>query len=134
MLFPFVEARAPEPILPLALFRNRTFVVTSAVGFIVGLALFGSVTYLPLYQQIVKGHSPTASGLQLTPLMGGLLVTSIVSGNLISQVRPLQAVPDRRHRADDGRASSCSRAWASARRRWVDRRRHGRSSGSGSGW
>jgi EmrB/QacA subfamily drug resistance transporter len=85
VLFPFVEARAEEPILPLALFRNRTFVVTSAVGFIIGLALFGSVTYLPLYLQIVKGHSPTSSGLLLLPLMGGLLVTSILSGNLISR-------------------------------------------------
>jgi EmrB/QacA subfamily drug resistance transporter len=85
VLFPFVEARAAEPILPLELFRNRIFVVTSAIGFIVGLALFGAVTYLPLYLQIVRGYSPTASGLQLTPMMGGVLVTSIVSGNLISR-------------------------------------------------
>ncbi|MBV9337595.1 MAG: MFS transporter [Solirubrobacterales bacterium] len=84
-LFPLAEARATEPLLPLALFRNRTFVVTSAVGFIIGLALFGSVTFLPLYLQVVKGHSPTVSGLLLTPMMGGLLVTSIVSGNLISR-------------------------------------------------
>jgi EmrB/QacA subfamily drug resistance transporter len=85
VLFPLVEARAAEPILPLALFRNRTFVVTSAIGFIIGLALFGAVTYLPLYLQVVKGHSPTASGLLLTPMMAGLLVTSILSGNLISR-------------------------------------------------
>ena len=84
-LFPLVEARAAEPILPLALFRNRTFVVTSAVGFIIGLALFGSVTFLPLYLQVVKGHSPTVSGLLITPMMAGLLVTSILSGNLISR-------------------------------------------------
>ena len=83
--FPFVEMRASEPILPLELFRNRIFVVTSAIGFIVGLALFGAITYLPLYLQIVKGHSPTGSGLTLTPLMGGLLVTSILSGQLISR-------------------------------------------------
>ena len=85
VLFPFVEARAAEPILPLELFQNRMFVVTSAIGFIVGLALFGSVTYLPLYLQVVKGFSPTASGLLLTPMMAGVLVTSIVSGNLISK-------------------------------------------------
>jgi EmrB/QacA subfamily drug resistance transporter len=83
--FPFVEARAAEPILPLELFRNHAFVVTSAVGFIVGLALFGSVTYMPLYLQIVKGHSPTQSGLLLTPLMAGVLVTSIGSGQLITR-------------------------------------------------
>jgi EmrB/QacA subfamily drug resistance transporter len=85
VLFPFVEARAAEPILPLALFRNRTFVVASAVGFVIGLALFGAVTFLPLYLQVVKGHSPTVSGLLITPMMGGLLVTSIISGNLISR-------------------------------------------------
>ena len=58
VLFPLVEARAAEPILPLALFRNRTFVVTSAVGFIIGLALFGAVTFLPLYLQVVEGPQP----------------------------------------------------------------------------
>ncbi len=85
VLFPFVERRAAEPILPLELFRNRIFVVTGAVSFIVGLALFGAITYLPLYLQVVKGHSPTSSGLTLVPLMAGLLVTSIASGQLISR-------------------------------------------------
>jgi len=85
VLFPFVEQRASEPILPLALFRNRIFVVSAAVGFIIGLALFGAVTFLPLYLQVVKGHSPTVSGLLITPMMAGLLVTSILSGNLISR-------------------------------------------------
>jgi EmrB/QacA subfamily drug resistance transporter len=83
--FVFVERSAAEPILPLALFRNRIFTTTSAIGFIVGLALFGAVTYLPLYLQIVKGRSPTESGLALTPLMLGVLVTSIGSGQLISR-------------------------------------------------
>jgi EmrB/QacA subfamily drug resistance transporter len=83
--FPFVEMRAAEPILPMELFRNQTFVVTSVVGFIVGLALFGSVTYLPLYLQVIKGHSPTGSGLLMTPMMAGVLVTSILSGQLISR-------------------------------------------------
>jgi MFS family permease len=84
-VFPLIEHRATEPILPLELFRNRIFAVTSAVGFVVGLALFGSITYLPLYLQVVKGRSPTSSGLTLVPLMGGLLVTSILSGQLISR-------------------------------------------------
>jgi EmrB/QacA subfamily drug resistance transporter len=83
--FLVVERRAAEPILPLSLFENRTFTTASAIGFIVGLALFGAITFLPLYLQIVKGQSPTTSGLQLTPMMAGLLVTSIVSGNLISR-------------------------------------------------
>jgi EmrB/QacA subfamily drug resistance transporter len=84
-LFVVVEGRAAEPILPLMLFRNRTFSVTSSVGFIVGFALFGAVTYLPLYLQVTKGSSPTRSGLQLLPLMGGVLITSIVSGQLITR-------------------------------------------------
>jgi EmrB/QacA subfamily drug resistance transporter len=91
--FVFAEQRAAEPILPLALFANRTFAVTSAIGFIVGLALFGSVTYLPLYLQIVKGHSPTQSGLLLTPMMAGVLVTSITSGNLISRTGRYRPFP-----------------------------------------
>lgn len=92
-VFVFVESRASEPILPLELFRNRTFVVTSAVGFIIGLALFGSVTYLPVFLQVVKGKSPTSSGLQLTPMMGGLLVTSIVAGRLISKFGRYRVFP-----------------------------------------
>jgi EmrB/QacA subfamily drug resistance transporter len=69
--FVLVEARAAEPILPLEIFRNRIFTVTSAVGFVIGLALFGAVTYLPLCLQDVKGHSPTSSGLLITPMMVG---------------------------------------------------------------
>jgi EmrB/QacA subfamily drug resistance transporter len=83
--FVLAERRAAEPIVPLALFSNRIFTVTSAIGFIVGLALFGAVTYLPLYLQVVKGHAPTDSGLLLTPMMAGVLVTSIGSGQLISR-------------------------------------------------
>ena len=79
------ERSAAEPIVPLYLFRNRVFAVASAVGFIVGVSLFGSVTYLPLYLQIVKGASPTGSGLELLPLVGGVLVASIGSGQLITK-------------------------------------------------
>jgi EmrB/QacA subfamily drug resistance transporter len=84
-LFPLVEHRAAEPLLPLGLFRNRIFTVANLIGFVVGLALFGSVTYLPLYLQVAKGHSPTESGLLLTPMMAGVLITSILSGNLITR-------------------------------------------------
>src|SRR3546814_6144523 len=66
--FIFVENRATEPILPLPLFTNQTFVIACAVGFIVGLAMFGSVTYMPIYLQVVKGVSPSTAGLQLTPI------------------------------------------------------------------
>ncbi len=91
--FVWVESRAAEPIIPLELFRNHTFSVTSAVGFIVGFALFGAITYLPLYFQITKGSSPTTSGLQLTPLMAGVLVTSIASGQFISRLGRYRVFP-----------------------------------------
>jgi MFS family permease len=83
--FPFVERRAAEPILPLRLFRNRIFVVSCSVGFIVGLAMFGAVTYIPIFLQIAKGATPTASGLQMLPLIAGMLLSSIVSGQWISR-------------------------------------------------
>jgi EmrB/QacA subfamily drug resistance transporter len=91
--FVFVERRAEEPILPLALFRSRAFTVSSLVGFIVGLALFGAITYVPLYLQVVKGHDPTTSGLLITPMMAGLLVTSIVSGQLITRTGRYKPFP-----------------------------------------
>jgi EmrB/QacA subfamily drug resistance transporter len=83
--FVWTEGRASEPVLPPWLFRNPVFTVTSAIGFVVGFALFGSLTYLPLFQQIVRGLSPTDSGLQLLPLMLGLLAASIGSGQWISR-------------------------------------------------
>jgi EmrB/QacA subfamily drug resistance transporter len=83
--FLFAEQRAAEPVLPLRLFANRTFALTAAIGLIVGFALFGSVTYLPLFLQVVKEETPTASGLQMMPMMLGMLVTSILSGQIISR-------------------------------------------------
>jgi EmrB/QacA subfamily drug resistance transporter len=83
--FVAVELRAREPILPMSLFAIRNFAVASSVGLIVGLSLFGAVTFLPIYLQMVKGVSPSASGLLLMPMMLGMLVTSVVSGRLISR-------------------------------------------------
>jgi EmrB/QacA subfamily drug resistance transporter len=80
-----VERRAAEPVLPLSLFSSRVFSVSAAIGFIVGFALFGATTYLPLFLQIVTGASPTRSGLELLPLILGLLITSIGSGQVIAR-------------------------------------------------
>lgn len=91
--FSAVERRASEPILPPNLFRNRVFVVTSALGLVVGFALFGSLTYLPLFQQVVRGLSPTESGLQMLPLMGGLLIASVGSGQIISRTGRYRVFP-----------------------------------------
>jgi EmrB/QacA subfamily drug resistance transporter len=92
-LFALVERKATEPVLPLHLFRQQTFVISSMVGLIVGFALFGSVTYFPLYLQVVKGVSPTGSGMQMVPMMGGMLVTSILSGQLISRTGRYKIFP-----------------------------------------
>lgn len=87
------EARVPEPVLPLRLFANRVFTTTSMVGFAVGFALFGSITYLPLYLQQVQGSSATESGLLMLPMMLGLLLTSVASGQLISRTGRYRVFP-----------------------------------------
>jgi EmrB/QacA subfamily drug resistance transporter len=92
-IFAYVEPRAKEPILSLALFRNRNFALVSGIGFLVGFAMFGAISYLPLYQQAVQGASATNSGLLLLPMMFGLLVTSLVSGTLITKTGRYRAFP-----------------------------------------
>ena len=92
-VFVLVERRAAEPVLPLHLFKLRTFSVTSLVGFIVGFAMFGAITYLPAFFQVVRGISPTISGLYLLPLMAGLLVVSITSGQIISKTGKYRFFP-----------------------------------------
>jgi EmrB/QacA subfamily drug resistance transporter len=93
VLFILVEQRASEPVLPLKLFRNRVFTQCSAIGFVLGLCMFGSLSYLPLFMQVVNGDSPTVSGLRLLPLMGGLLVASIGTGQLISRFGKYKIYP-----------------------------------------
>jgi EmrB/QacA subfamily drug resistance transporter len=92
-VFVLVERRAAEPVLPLHLFRLRTFSVTSVVGFIIGFAMFGAITYLPAFFQVVRGISPTISGVYLLPLMVGLLVVSIGSGQIISRTGKYRFFP-----------------------------------------
>jgi len=85
LLFIFQESRAKEPILPLSLFKNHTFSVTSFMAFIIGAGMFGAIIMLPLYLQIVKGDSATSAGLKLIPFMIGIVAMSIVSGKLITK-------------------------------------------------
>jgi EmrB/QacA subfamily drug resistance transporter len=91
--FVYAESRAAEPILPLHLFRNSVFRSTSAIGFVIGFALFGALTYLPLFQQVVRGDSPTESGLQLVPVMAGVLIGSIGSGQVITATGRYKVFP-----------------------------------------
>lgn len=92
-LFVFQELRHPEPMVSMDLFRNRTFTVTSGIGFVTGFAMFGAIVYLSLYLQVVYGSSPTMAGLQLLPLMAGVLVTSIGSGRLITRTGRYRIFP-----------------------------------------
>ena len=82
--FLWQETRAKEPILPLRLFKNHTFSLTSALGFIIGAGMFGAIVMLPLYLQVVKGNSATSAGLKLIPLMLGIVSMSIFSGKRIT--------------------------------------------------
>ena len=92
-LFVATERRADEPILPMRLFKNRVFGASSALGFVVGFAMFGTIVFLPLYLQIVKGVNPTVSGLWLLPMMIGVLLTSVASGQLISRTGRYKIFP-----------------------------------------
>jgi EmrB/QacA subfamily drug resistance transporter len=87
------ERYAKEPVLPLHLFSNRTFAVSSAMSFIVGFAMFGGIVFLPLFLQDVRGLTPTISGLRLLPLMVGLVATSLVSGIAITRTGRYRAFP-----------------------------------------
>lgn len=87
------ETRTPEPILPLRLFKNSVFTVTTINGVIVGVAMFGSWTFLPVWLQVVTGASPTASGLMVVPMMGGMMLTSITSGRLITRTGRYKIFP-----------------------------------------
>jgi EmrB/QacA subfamily drug resistance transporter len=91
--FLFRQTRAAEPILPLHVFKNRNFSVTMALTFLTGLAMFGAMTFLPLYQQTVQGESPTISGLALTPMMIGVTITSIVAGQVTTRTGKYKVFP-----------------------------------------
>jgi EmrB/QacA subfamily drug resistance transporter len=92
-LFVLVERRAAEPVLPPELLRDKVFAVASTLSLIVGFALFGTVTFLPLYFQTVDAATPTQAGLRLIPLMLGVLSMSILSGQLISRRGRYRAFP-----------------------------------------
>ena len=92
-VFLAVERRAPEPVLPIAVLRDEVFRIAGLLSLIVGFALFGSVTFLPLFFQTVFHSSPTGAGLRLIPLMGGLVLTSVVSGRVISRTGHYRAFP-----------------------------------------
>lgn len=93
LLFIWRERFAKEPILPLSLFRNGIFSVSTLLSFIIGIVMFGALIFLPQYQQIVRGDSATKSGLMLLPLVGGLMAASLTSGRLISKFGKYRKFP-----------------------------------------
>ncbi|MFD7072044.1 MFS transporter [Streptomyces sp. NPDC059913] len=93
LLFLAVERRAAEPVIPLRLFRDSIFNVTALVGAVIGVGLFGAASYLPTFLQMVDGASATESGLLMLPMMGGIVVASVVSGQLISRTGRYRLYP-----------------------------------------
>ncbi|MEU8434574.1 MFS transporter [Streptomyces sp. NPDC029216] len=91
--FLFVERRAAEPVLPLKLFRIRTFTLCSVISFIVGFAMFGAMVYLPTFLQVVRGVSPTMSGVHMLPMVLGLLIASTTSGQIVSRTGRWKVFP-----------------------------------------
>ena len=91
--FFWVESRAAEPMLPLHVFKNRNFSLASGMSFLLGTAMLGALTFLPLYQQTVQGASPTVSGLLLIPMMLGSTVTSLISGQVTSRTGRYKILP-----------------------------------------
>ncbi|MFD7403541.1 DHA2 family efflux MFS transporter permease subunit [Streptomyces sp. NPDC059866] len=91
--FVLVERRAAEPVLPLKLFRVRTFTLTAAISFIIGFAMFGALTYLPTFLQIVHGITPTWSGVHMLPMVLGLLLASTASGQIVSRTGRWKVFP-----------------------------------------
>jgi EmrB/QacA subfamily drug resistance transporter len=84
-LFLWIETRAAEPIVPLQLFRNRTYAISIVATSLASFGFFGAVLFLPLWYQVVNGSSATESGYQLLPLLGGLIISSIASGQIVSR-------------------------------------------------
>ena len=93
LLYILWEKRASEPILPLSLFKNQTFTLTSIIAFIIGAGMFGAIVMLPLYLQIVQGATATSAGLKLIPLMLGILSMTIASGRIITQTGKYKIFP-----------------------------------------
>ncbi|MGY0023683.1 DHA2 family efflux MFS transporter permease subunit [Streptomyces sp. YJ-C3] len=93
VVFVFVEFRAAEPVLPMKLFRVRTFTLSAVISFVVGFAMFGAMTYLPTFLQVVQGVSPTMSGVHMLPMVIGLLLSSTVSGQIVSRTGRWKVFP-----------------------------------------
>ena len=93
LLFIAQETRAKEPIIPLRLFRNDIFTVSSILSLLSGAAMFGAMTFIPEYQQVVRGYSATKSGLLMLPMIAGMMISMIPAGRLISKIGKYRMFP-----------------------------------------
>jgi EmrB/QacA subfamily drug resistance transporter len=93
VVFVLVELRADEPIIPMRLFGNSIFSIANLFGFLIGVAMFGAMIFLPVYLQVVDGMSPTRSGLAMLPMVVGIFTTSIVAGQLMSRTGRYKVFP-----------------------------------------
>ncbi|NUL07155.1 MFS transporter [Streptomyces lunaelactis] len=93
VVFVYVERGVAEPVLPLNLFRIRTFSLVAVISFIVGFAMFGALTYLPTFLQVVHGITPTLSGVYMLPMVLGMLITSTGSGQIVSRTGRWKVFP-----------------------------------------
>jgi len=93
VLFLFIERRAAEPVIPLRLFSSLNFTLANALGFIVGFAMFGGITFLPQFQQYVQGQSATSSGLLLMPMMIAAMAVSLSGGLVVSRTGHYKPLP-----------------------------------------
>ena len=96
--FVLVERKTAEPIIPMSMFRDRNFNMTTIAGLFVSVAMFGALGYMPTYFQMATGVSATAAGLLMIPMMAALLASSMISGVLVVEDRPLQVDADGRLR------------------------------------
>lgn len=87
------RAMGPDAIIPLRLFHSRTFSMATVLGFLVGFAMFGAMLTLPLYLQLVTGLTPTESGFATLPMIGGLMIASIASGQIVSRTGKYRIFP-----------------------------------------
>ncbi|MFZ3570795.1 DHA2 family efflux MFS transporter permease subunit [Streptomyces sp. BH097] len=91
--FVFVEFRAAEPVLPMRLFRVRTFTLSAVISFVIGFAMFGAMTYLPTFLQVVQGVTPTMSGVHMLPMVFGILLSTTLSGQVVSRTGRWKVFP-----------------------------------------
>jgi len=91
--FVFIEKRAKEPVIPMHLFKEPNFVITTVAGMLIAVAMFGAAGYMPTYFQMAEGISASRAGLLMSPMMGAMLLTSVVVGAAVSRTGKYKLYP-----------------------------------------